>query len=70
VFFSGKGEEWGRLKERVDQTERRVARLEDEVYERKRQRRSLALSWWQVLVAGLFVVAASFGSAALVLLLG
>jgi hypothetical protein len=58
-----KAEEWGRYKEKVE-------RLEDEISARKRERRALVLSWWQVVVAGLFVLAASFGSAALVLLLG
>jgi len=62
--------DFGRLEEKVYQTEARVNRLEDEVYERKRRRQALALSWWQVLIAGLFVLGASFGSVALLLLVG
>ena len=62
--------EFGRLEEKAHQTEVRLNRLEDQVYERKRRRQALALSWWQVLIAGLFVLGASFGSALLVLFLG
>ena len=62
--------ELGVLEEKVHQTEARVNRLEDEVYQRKRLRQAVALSWWQVLIGGLFVLGASFGSAALLLLFG
>jgi len=62
--------ELGVLEEKVHQTEARVNRLEDEVYQRKRLRQAVALSWWQVLIGGLFVLGASFGSAAVLLLLG
>lgn len=62
-YVWNKAEEWGRYKEKVD-------RLEDEIYARKRERRALVLSWWQLLAGGLFVLAGSFGSAALVLMFG
>jgi hypothetical protein len=62
--------ELGRFEEKVRQIESRLNRLEDEMYERKRRRQALALSWWQVFVAGLIVIVASFGSAWLVLALG
>jgi hypothetical protein len=57
------------LEEKVCQTEARVNRLEDEVYQRKRQGRAFSVTWLQVLVAGIIGLAASFGSAALLLLL-
>ena len=62
--------DFGRLEEKAHQIEVRLNRLEDEVYERKRRRQALALSWWQVFVAGLIVIAASLGSAWLVLAFG
>ena len=55
--------DFGRLEEKTHQTEGRVDRLEDEVYGRKREGRAFIVSWWQVVIAGLFVFAASFGSA-------
>jgi hypothetical protein len=60
---SNGAEDWGRYKEKVD-------RLEDEVYGRRRERRALVVSWWQLIAGGLFVLAGSFGGAALVLVLG
>ena len=62
--------ELGRLEEKVRQMESRLNRLEDEMYERKLRKQALALSWWQVLVAGVIVIAASLGSAWLVLAFG
>jgi hypothetical protein len=62
--------ELGVLEEKVHQTEARVNRLEDEFYARRRQSRAFVVSWWQVLIGGLFVLGASFGSAAVLLLLG
>jgi hypothetical protein len=58
------------LEEKVHQTEVRLTRLEDEVHERKREGRAFAVGWWQVMVAGVIVSAASFGSAWLVLAIG
>ena len=55
--------ELGRLEEKVRQTEARLRRLEDEVYQRRRERRALVLSWWQVFVLVVFTIGASLGSA-------
>lgn len=55
------------MEEKVHQTEARVNRLEDEVHGRKRESRALAVTWWQVIVTGLFLLAGSFGGAVLVL---
>ena len=62
--------ELGRLGEKVRQTEARLRRLEDEVYQRKRQSGFLAVTWRQVIVTGLFLLVGSLGSAALVILAG
>ena len=62
--------DFGRLEEKAHQTEARVNRLEDEVYGRRRESRAFVVGWWQVLVGGLFVLIASFGSAAVLLILG
>jgi hypothetical protein len=62
--------DFGRLEEKAHQTEARVNRLEDEVYGRKRESRAFVVSWWQVVVAGLFVLAAQLGSILLMRFLG
>jgi hypothetical protein len=59
--------EIGRALEKADQNAKRLDRLEDELRGRDQHSRALVLGWWQVVVGGLFVIAGSCGSAALIL---
>ena len=67
---SDERERWGRVCERVDNLQTRMDRLDEDFTGRKRESRAIVVSWWQVAIAGVFAVAASFGSAALVLVFG